>query len=306
MIELYKAIWKSTGSRQVLLILLSLAIAALAAVPLEYQKDIINGLTQASLSTDDLLSLCVAMFGFILLSLALKWLLGYRSGLLGEDVIRKIRNRVGEVARNAPTGGTKIGGGTFATMVSAEAEEVGMFAGSAISEPLVQAGTLVSVIGFIAANQPVLGLIAFSMILPQIVIVLTVQRRVNTLIKERVRVLRGATDQLVDPEVSVSQLSLEFDRIYESRSKIFLWKQSSKFFLSALNGAGLVAVLLLGGWQVLAGNTDVGTVVAATAGLMRIQSPTKFLIAFYRQVSATSVKFDLLRAVREVSESGRK
>ena len=303
MIELYKAIWKNTGSRQILLIILSLGIAALAAVPLEYQKDIVNGLTQSTLSTADLLSLCLAMFGFILLSLSMKWLLGYRSGLLGEDIIRKIRNRVGEIARDKPKDGNKIGGGTFATMVSAEAEEVGMFAGSAISEPLVQAGTLVSVIGFIAANQPVLGLIAFSMILPQIVIVLTVQRRVNTLIKERVRVLRGATDQLVDPKVSLSELSLEFDRIYESRSKIFLWKHSSKFFLSALNGAGLVAVLLLGGWQVLAGNTDVGTVVAATAGLMRIQSPTKFLIAFYRQVSATSVKFDLLRAVHDTNRN---
>ena len=40
---------------------------------------------------------------------------------------------------------------------------------------------------------------------------------------------------------------------------------------------------------------DVGTVVAATIGLARLQGPTKQLVAFYRQVSATRVKYELLR-----------
>ena len=82
MIELYKAIWRVTGTRQVLLVFLSLGIAGLAAVPLEYQKNIINGLTEASLSPSRLLTLCATMGGFILLSLVLKWLLGYRSRVL--------------------------------------------------------------------------------------------------------------------------------------------------------------------------------------------------------------------------------
>ena len=56
-------------------------------------------------------------------------------------------------------------------------------------------------------------------------------------------------------------------------------------------------VLMLGGYLVLQGRTDVGTVVAATMGLSRIQGPTAFLIAFYRQVSANRVKFDLLRGL---------
>ena len=51
------------------------------------------------------------------------------------------------------------------------------------------------------------------------------------------------------------------------------------------------------GWMVLEGRTDVGTVVAATIGLGRIQGPTAFLIAFYRQVSANRIKFELLREV---------
>jgi len=63
---------------------------------------------------------------------------------------------------------------------------------------------------------------------------------------------------------------------------MFIWKLSTKFVLSALNGASMIAVLLLGGLLVIDG---------------RIQGPTAFLIAFYRQVSATRVKFELSRDV---------
>ncbi len=294
MIQLYKAIWHATGRRQILLILLSLGIAGLAAFPLDYQKNIVNGLTEASLTFSELLELCAAMGGFILLSLAMKWLLGYRSSLLGEDITRKIRHRICAMSRS-DVENEFASGGTLATMVSAEAEEVGKFTGSAISEPLLQAGTLVAVIGYIAVNQPVLGLIALSMILPQVIIVFAVQGRVNALISSRVKILRGSSNKIVDTAQGLEAISSDFDEIYEKRSSMFLWKQSSKFFLSAINGAGTVSVLLLGGWQVLEGNTDVGTVVAATAGLARIQGPTNYLISFYRQVSATTVKFDLLR-----------
>jgi ABC-type bacteriocin/lantibiotic exporter with double-glycine peptidase domain len=64
--------------------------------------------------------------------------------------------------------------------------------------------------------------------------------------------------------------------------------------LSVINGAGTVGVLMLGGWLVLQGKTDVGTVVAATRGLNRILGPPAFLIAFYRQVSANRIKFELM------------
>lgn len=93
----------------------------------------------------------------------------------------------------------------------------------------------------------------------------------------------------------VAAVEAKFDEIYDTRRNMFLWKLSTKFVLSAINGAGTVAVLMLGGWLVLHGRTDVGTVVAAVSGLGRIQGPTAFLIAFYRQVSANRIKFELLR-----------
>ncbi|MBV1926292.1 MAG: ABC transporter ATP-binding protein [Rhodobacteraceae bacterium] len=308
MFSLYSEIWRVSGRRQIVLILLSIAIAGLAAVPLSFQKDIINELTSDSLKTDVLIRLCTGMMLVILLSLSLKWMLGYRVSILGEDITRLLRNIVYSGSNQDKSNG--LGGiptGTLSTVISAESEELGKFAGGAFSEPVVQIGTLISVIGYIAATQPVLGMIALTMIIPQIILVLSTQRPVNNLVASRVRILRHSTDLITTTQADgiVQEVLDEFDAIYETRRHIFLWKLSTKFVLSAINGAGTVAVLLLGGFIVIEGRTDVGTVVAATIGLGRLQGPTAFLIAFYRQVSATRVKFELLQGLRQNPETAK-
>lgn len=296
MFQLYAAIWRVSGRRQVVLIVLSVAVAALAAVPLGFQKEIINGLTGTHLDRARLFLLCGGMLGMILVSLSLKWVLGYRASILGEDVIRMLRSRI---YGNAIEAGSEreTQAGTLATMISAEAEDLGNFTGSAFSEPVVQIGTLVSVIGFIASTQPFLGGIALLMIIPQVVLVLSTQGQVNRLVGARVRVLRHATDTCVATDFDQFNQGVvdDFDKIFETRRSIFIWKLSTKFVLSSINGAGMVGVLALGGAFVISGKTDVGTVVAATIGLGRLQGPTGFLIAFYRQVSATRIKYELLR-----------
>ena len=72
MLEMYVAIWRVDPRRQSILILLSVAVAAMAAVPLGYQKAIINELTHDKISADKLVGLCSAMMALIIVSLALK------------------------------------------------------------------------------------------------------------------------------------------------------------------------------------------------------------------------------------------
>jgi ABC-type bacteriocin/lantibiotic exporter with double-glycine peptidase domain len=54
-------------------------------------------------------------------------------------------------------------------------------------------------------------------------------------------------------------------------------------------------VLVIGGWLVLEGESDVGIVVAATVGLTRIEQPWRLLAAFYRNLNAIKVQFELMR-----------
>ena len=137
------------------------------------------------------------------------------------------------------------------------------------------------------------------MIAPQIFLVWFTQKKVNTLLAERVRLLRHATDQITETDLQQLEQEIlqDFDQIYDVRKVMFRWKLSTKFLLSAINGAGTVIVFVLGGLMVLEGRTDVGTVVAATLGLNRLYGPTAFLISFYRQVSSNQVKFELLRGL---------
>lgn len=299
MLKLYIAIWRVSGRRQLVLIALSVAIAALAALPLKFQQQIINTLTDGAATAATLFLLGAGMLGAIVLSLALKWFMGLRSGVLGEDIIRLLRRRLYKDTNRNRSEASAIQTGTLTTAISAEAEDLGKFAGSAFSEPIVQIGTLISVIGFIASTQPGLGAIALAMIAPQVALVLFTQGRINTLVANRVRILRKATNEISVAEANAVEQSVldEFDSIFETRRTMFIWKLSTKFMLSTINGVGTIAVLMLGGWLVLQGRTDVGTVVAATLGLSRLQSPTAFLIAFYRQVSANRVKFELLRDI---------
>ena len=299
MIELYKRIWKVTGRSQFLLIALSLIVAALAAVPLQFQKDIVNGLDRG-MTVRILVLLCAAYFAVLVLSNALKFTLTYLSSTLGESVIRHVRKVIFEEhrTRTRENADNRLESGPLATMVAAEAEEIGRFAGGAIAHPLLQFGTLFSVVFFIAATQPFLGLFLVCVILPQAIIVMSVQRAINRRIGERVRFLRKATDEITADDIEKARQSIleNFDRIFETRRRIYLFKFSTKFALNVITGLGVVGILLIGGLLLFEGRTDIGTVVASLSALERISDPWRQLITFYRELSAVRVKFEILAA----------
>jgi ABC-type multidrug transport system fused ATPase/permease subunit len=268
-------------------------VAALAAVPLQFQKDIINGLDEM-IEQHQLVMLCAGYLAVLVMSSGLKFALQYKSSTLSESVIRRIRETL--YRRRTAEESTGDERGTLVTMIAAEAEEVGQFAGAAIASPLMQLGTLFSVIAYITATQPFLGLILVAVIVPQIVIVLTLQRHINDRIGKLVKILRHATGMITAAEVSRIQQDVldKFDEIYETHRQVFMFKLSMKFALNIINGLGTVGILLLGGVLVLNGKTDIGSVVASLSALARIIGPWKELIAFYRELSAVRVKFELL------------
>ncbi|GAA6178655.1 hypothetical protein NBRC116594_00930 [Shimia sp. NS0008-38b] len=300
MFKFYKRIWQVTGRVQVLLIVLSLVVAALAAVPLQFQKDIINSIGP-DLDVNVLLSMCAGYFAVIAVTNLFKFLLNYRSSVLGEATIRRIRAAVYE-ARFGADKGLPIkseSSGTVATILSAEAEEVGRFVGQAVANPLLQIGTLVSVVSFVAATQPYLGAFLVAIVLPQALIVLVLQEKVNTRVKSRTLVLRRATgavsDQSLSDAAQISQDVLaDFDEIYETRTGIFKLKLSMKFLMNLLSGAGLVGILLIGGLLMMHGRSDIGTVVASISALEKINSPWRLLLGFYKELSSVRVKYDLI------------
>ena len=304
--EFYAYVWRSSASRQIILIILAAMAAVLAMAPLELQRHIIN--TLAGRETAERLAWLCGGYLIAALSLSgLKYTVNIKSAGLGEAMIRSLREQVfssGSPSRSDETldEAAKDKSGTLVTMISTEAEAVGKFVGDCISTPVVQAGTLLSVLGYMLYTEPRLGLVVLLIAVPQVFIVPLIQRRINVQVRERVRTLRHAGDLVVDntqrSRASASGLSSEvrkaFETIYGVRLRVFKLKFGLKFLVSGLQSVGVFTLLFAGGMLVLNGKTEIGIVVAFISGLDRVLDPWRELIAFVRSTSAAKVQFDLI------------
>jgi ABC-type multidrug transport system fused ATPase/permease subunit len=306
--EFYDYVWRSSASRQIVLIILAIMAALLAMAPLELQRHIVNTLAGHE-RVEKLVWLCgaylIAAFGIS----GLKYTVNIKSAGLGEFMIRSLRQ---DIFRScSPPKSDEIldemmkdKSGTVVAMISTEAEAVGKFVGDCISTPIVQAGTLFSVLGYMLYTEPLLGLVVLLIAVPQFVIVPMIQRRINAQVRERVRTLRRAGDLVVDNMQGsrgfAGSLGSEFGKaletIYGARLRVFKLKFGLKFLVGALQSTGVFILLFAGGVMVLNGKTEIGIVVAFISGLDRVLDPWRELIAFVRSTSSAKVQFDLIEA----------
>jgi ABC-type multidrug transport system fused ATPase/permease subunit len=304
--EFYDYVWRASASRQIVLIILAMMAALLAMAPLELQRHIINTLAGHE-KAERLALLCGAYLMAALGISGLKYTVNIKSAGLGESMIRSLREEIyssGSPPRSdeTPGGTAKDKTGTFVTMISTEAEAVGKFVGDCISTPIVQAGTLLSVLGYMLYTEPLLGLVVLFIAVPQVFIVPVIQRRINAQVRERVRTMRHAGDLIVDDmqggRGAVSSVKSEvgtaFETIYGVRLRVFRLKFGLKFLVGGLQSVGVFALLFFGGIMVLNGKTEIGIVVAFISGLDRVLDPWRELIAFVRSTSSAKVQFDLI------------
>jgi ABC-type bacteriocin/lantibiotic exporter with double-glycine peptidase domain len=304
--EFYAYVWRSSASRQIVLIILAVIAALMAMAPLELQRHIINTLAGHE-KAERLALLCGAYLVAALSIGGLKYLLNIKSAGLGESMIlslgKDIFSSTSPLESGEAINETANKAGTFVAMIATEAEAVGKFVGDCISTPTVQAGTLLSALGYMLYTEPLLGLVVLLIAVPQAFAVPMIQRRINTLVRERVRSVRRAGDVVVDNMQgaggsSASSLASEignaFETIFGIRLRVFKLKFGLKFLVSGLQSVGVFALLFFGGLMVLNGKTEIGIVVAFISGLDRVIDPWRELIAFVRSTSSAKVQFDLI------------
>ncbi|WP_210485402.1 ABC transporter transmembrane domain-containing protein [Microvirga antarctica] len=293
----YRRIWQLSGRSQVTLIGLSIIVSALAAAPLHFQKELVNGLTYG-ISFSAVLLLGAQYASAIVVTILVKGLLKYRSAMLGESIVRRIRRRIYTAYAEHRASGAppKLAPGTLVSMLTGEADKVGHFVGDAFAGPLVQIGTLLSVLLYIGAGEPILGLFILAVIAPQFFIIVAIQKPINRVVRTNLELLRAGGDLAVSA-VGIEQddeVLATFEGVYEAKKRFHLLKLSMKSALNACTAFGTVGTLVLGGWLVINGDTDVGTVVAALSGLTRLARPWNDLVAFYRSLNSVRVRFKFL------------
>jgi ABC-type multidrug transport system fused ATPase/permease subunit len=301
---LWAYIRRETGRDQLWLSALTVLVFLLTLVPLELQRRVVNdaiGLRHLP----SILLLCLAYVAVVLLQGGLKlWLNIYRARV-GESATRHLRllaqKLSGDREQEPPASGTHDG--VRISVVVSEVDPVGGFVGLSVSEPLLHGGILLSVFGYMLFLQPLMALVCLGVFVPQLVFVPLMQRTINRRTKSRIKVLRAVSVGLVDnangpseevPAEPGDAYERSADRIFHLDMHIFKLKFTMNFLMNSMQHLAVAAILFVGGWFVIEGRTEVGTVVAFISGLDRVNDPWGDLVNYFREMSSARVKYRLV------------
>jgi ABC-type multidrug transport system fused ATPase/permease subunit len=278
---------QSSGRHQIALAALSAAVFGLSSVPLELQRRIVNDAIKSG-ATDTILWLAVAYGGVALLEQGLKLVLNVYRSWVSEDAVRTLRKTLEDIEDSeSPDGGAA---GTRTAMAVAEAEPIGGFVGMAISEPLLQAGILLSVIGYMAYLEPWTLVLSAGYLLPQALFVPAMQQAINQRAESRIKTLRRVGGDIVETGTPDDE---RVELVFTLNMGIYKIKYGMNLLMNLAYAVAVAIALGVGGWFAVAGRIDVGTVVAVVAGLGKLKDPWSDLVSWGRELSVDSVKYRL-------------
>ena len=297
--DLYRYIWKVSARDQVLLSLLAVSLFLIELVPLELQRRIVNGAVEGR-GWELVGTLCLVYAGVALLHGGLKLVMNVYRGSVSEAANRRLRNQINPPGEVAPADeGVKI------SIIVSEVESVGGFVGSSFSEPLLNGGMLLSIFGYMLFTQPWMALVALVIFCPQVLFIPFLQEAINRRTKRRIETMRALSVDIVDeaaarggvrtPETFRQRVA----NVYRLNMQIFVRKYGMNFLMNLLHQVGIIGILAVGGWLVLHGETEVGTIVAFISGLSRMNDPWNDLVDFFRNLTNTGLKFRMITAELE-------
>jgi ABC-type multidrug transport system fused ATPase/permease subunit len=294
---IYGYVRRVSARHQVALVLLSVTVFLLSVVPLEIQRRIINDAIQ-NRSVDAVVWLSLAYLAFALLEGGIKLGLNIYRSWVSELVVLDLRRQVAALpVESKDPSGTADAGGAEVSMMLSEVEPIGGFAGISISEPLLQAGILVSVFGYLVYLEPLMALLCALAFAPQLVFVPLMQRRINRRCGKRIETLRSVGGNIGNPAGGGSRASAAQDEriehVFELNLMIFRIKFTMYFLMNLAHHLGVATALGVGGYYVVQGQADVGTVVAFVSGLGKINDPWGDLVDWFREMTLVVTRYRL-------------
>jgi ABC-type bacteriocin/lantibiotic exporter with double-glycine peptidase domain len=296
--DLYRYIWSTSSRSQIYLSTLSIAVFLLELAPLELQRRIVNGaVEQRGLKL--VLMLCLVYVGVAVLHGALKLVMSVYRGSVMEAANQRLRMQID------PTGGARSDDaytekGVKVSIVVSEVEAVGGFVGSSFCDPLLNAGILVSVFGYMLVVQPSMAMVALAIFLPQLLFIPFLQNAINLRTKHRIKKLRAMSVDIVNDEAAGEEATTKqtfrqrIGDVYELNMEIYVRKYGMNFLMNLIYTLGVIGILAVGGWLLLEGKTEVGTIVAFISGLSRMNGPWGELVNYFRDLTNAGLKFRMI------------
>ncbi|AEI96493.1 ABC transporter transmembrane domain-containing protein [Roseobacter litoralis] len=319
--RLFNAVLRHSRKQQALMITLSLIAMPILYLTLELPKQIVNN----ALDSDRfpvrfwdyefdqvafLLVLCGLYLFAIILSGLNKYILNVFKGYVAERFLRRFRLLVFRQWRSDPDSKNQS---EIVPILAQEVEPIGGFAADVLTLPIMQGGTLATILLFMFMQDPVLGAAALTVLPIQLILLPKLQRRVNILSRKRISEVRQLGRLLSDQlrgEAAGSQpllrTSTSFRELEQVRRRIF----HLKFFIKSLNNflTALTPFLFysLGGYFVIEGRISLGALVAVLAAHKDFSAPLKELFRYYQTLEDTRIRYHEITTFFSKVEANRK
>ena len=317
--SIYRYVIRHSLRAQILLTMLAVASFPFLYAFYEVPKQIVNRVIQGdagdfpavilgvSLSQlQYLFILCGAFLLLVVANQAFKYAINVLAGRTGERMLRRLRyDLYSRVLRFPLPHFRKLSQGEIITMVTAEVEPLGGFIGDSFKLPIFQGGYLLVILAFLLVQNWVMAAAAVALYPLQFYVVPKLQRRVNTFAKERVRLVRRLSDRIGETVSGVQEIhgndtsaferagmSAALGEIYAVRLRIFIWKFVIKFLNNSINHLGPFCFYSIGGYFVIQGRLEIGTLMAAIAAHKDLAAPWKELLNYYQRREDARIKYE--------------
>jgi len=252
-----------------------------------------------------LFALTFAFLALIVVNGGLKFQINTMKGWLGERMLRRLRYALFDHILRFPLARfRRVKSAELATMIKDEVEPLGGFVGESLIAPTFYLLEAATAMVFILVQHVYLGLIAASVVIAQAVIIPRMRRRLLVLSKERqlgARQLAGRIAEVADGAIEVhtndtsnyerAEISSRLGKIFRIRFELFQRKFMIKFLNNFLSQVAPFLFYLVGGFLVIKGSLDIGTLVAVIAAYKDLPSPIKELIDWDQQRLDVQIKY---------------
>ncbi|HWT99675.1 MAG TPA: hypothetical protein VN229_18725 [Terriglobales bacterium] len=319
-------VWQSSGWHQLVLCGLSVVLFLVGTAPLELQRRLVNDLVKGG-DYQPVLFLALLYVGLVFAEGGIKLVLNIYSSWVSETAVRKLRRRIARVGMIAapsvigsgsPSLSDRSAGdeacapcaraeveGIETSLLLTEVEPVGGFVGISVMQPLLQGGILVSVFGYLTYIDPSMAMLNLAVFAPQLLFVPLIQQAINRRAKRRISILRAVSGGVIGTNAAVtagaesvqfgSEQDSRVDRVYRLNMGIYRLKFSMNFLMNLMYHLGVIGALAIGGWYVIHGWTELGTVIAFVSGLAKVNDPWGDIVDWFREMTVTRVKYVLIR-----------
>ncbi len=289
---------------QLLLLLLIVGIVFTRLVPLEMQKRIVNDAIVLN-KFNSLLVYCGIYLLAVTATACIKFAINYLQAVIGERVMFSMRKALYHHIITLPLHffRTTQPGMVVASLMT-ELASAGSFAGMALAVPLSNILTLFAFAGYLIWLNWKLAL-ATLCIYPVVVLLIPyLQRKVNRSNKERVDQSRKVSSQIAEAITGINEINVhgayaeenrKFDYLVEQLRAIRTRWSLFRFCIKTVNnyfvGLGPFVVFLFGGYLVMNGELELGSIVAFLSAQEKLYDPWKELIEFYQVYQDASVRY---------------